>query len=156
MANPTTKAFIQALQSAEASKDVAPLVQLFDDQAELENPARGVGRRGRDGATSFWRDYLSAFDSIHSEFTHVLESGGSGAADGSATLEWVSEGRLAKGGGPVRYRGTSILEFRGGKVARFATYYDSAAFVPGGSRHVADAVTDPGTGGGHPAGGVPS
>ncbi|HEX8912617.1 MAG TPA: nuclear transport factor 2 family protein [Humisphaera sp.] len=147
MPNPTTKAFIQALQSAEASKDVGPLVQLFDAQAELENPARGVSQRGADGAKSFWSDYLSAFDSVHSEFTHVLE------ADGSATLEWVSEGRLAKGGGPVRYRGTSILEFRGGKVSRFATYYDSAAFVPGGSQHVPSDVPDAAA---HPAGGVPS
>jgi ketosteroid isomerase-like protein len=152
MSHPTTKAFVQALLSAEASRDVGPLVGLFDENAELEHPARGAGRRGPDGARSFWSDYRSAFDSVHSEFTRALE------ADGSATLEWVSDGRLARSGEPVRYLGTSILEFHGGKVARFATYYDSAAFVPGGSRHAAgDAHGTPAhAAAAHPAGGVPS
>jgi hypothetical protein len=43
-------------------------------------------------------------------------------------LVWTSDGAL-KGGHPIRYRGTSILEVEGDKVRRFETIYDSAAFV---------------------------
>jgi hypothetical protein len=60
-----------ALQQAEAAKSEDPLVRLFADDAELENPARSVTRQGTDGARAFWRDYLSAFDRVRSEFTRV-------------------------------------------------------------------------------------
>jgi hypothetical protein len=37
----------------------------------------------------------------------------------------------------------SVVEFAGDRVRRFATYYDSAAFVPGGSKHVAGTTDGP-------------
>ena len=139
MAQDIANHFMGALQQAEASGDTASLVSLFDDSSELENPARSVTRRGRDGAEQFWREYLSAFGSVRSEFTHVHET------DGSAALEWRSEGTLPSGE-PVSYRGVSLIEFaKGGgeredrrRVRRFCTYYDSATFLPAGSKHVRD------------------
>lgn len=128
MAAQPTRTFMDALQQAEASNDAEPLVRLFDPAAELENAPRSVTRTGTDGARAFWADYLSAFDRVRSEFTRVLEG------DDSATLEWRSDGNLAKTGEPISYRGTSILQFRDGKVSRFATYYDSAAFLPTGAK----------------------
>lgn len=138
--------FMAALQQAEAAKSEDPLVRLFADDAELENPARSVSRKGTDGARAFWRDYLSAFDRIRSEFTRVI------AAGDAATLEWRSDGQLAHSREPISYRGVSVVEFAGGKVRRFATYYDSAAFVPGGSKH-AGGTKDGGAAGGGAAGG---
>ena len=135
MADARAERFMSALQQAESSHSVDPLVALFAADAELENPARSVRRNGTDGARAFWRDYLSAFDRIHSEFTHVIDDGGGGDA---ATLEWRSDGRLAHSGEPISYRGVSIVEFAGDKVRRFVTYYDSATFVPGGSKHAGD------------------
>jgi ketosteroid isomerase-like protein len=50
-------------------------------------------------------------------------------AEALGELEWVSEGRLASGR-PVSYAGVSLLEHDDdGKVVRFATYYDTAAFT---------------------------
>jgi ketosteroid isomerase-like protein len=43
--------------------------------------------------------------------------------------------RQLKSGTPIKYKGVSIVEFAGGKVKRFATYYDSAAFTSDGSKH---------------------
>ena len=130
--------FMQALQQVELSRDVTPLVELFAEDARLENPARSVAREGRVGATRFWREYLSAFDEIRSEFTHVRE------ADGFATLEWKSTGKLPTGR-PVTYRGVSLIESADGgeaRVKRFCTYYDSATFLPDGSKHTTDRAPD--------------
>jgi ketosteroid isomerase-like protein len=129
VARSETNAFIDALKQAEEALDPTPLVGMFAERATLENAPRAVTRSGAGGAKQFWQDYLSAFDRVRSEFTHVLEG------PSSATLEWRSDGTLANSGQPISYRGTSILEFANGKVARFATYYDSAAFLPQGSKH---------------------
>ena len=133
MAEALAEQFMAALRRAEESHSVDPLVPMFAGDAELENPARSVVRRGTDGAAAFWQDYLSAFDRVRSKFTLVT------AARDAATLEWRSDGQLANTREPISYPGVSIVEFDGDKVRRFVTYYDSAAFVPGGSKHTAGA-----------------
>lgn len=54
-------------------------------------------------------------------------------SNGSAVLEWISEGTLTSGE-PLKYQGVSIIETVDGKVQRFRTYYDSAAFLPQGAK----------------------
>jgi ketosteroid isomerase-like protein len=85
---------------------------------------RGLAEAGDQGqgARHFWQTYLDQFDEIRSEFSHLIE------ADGQAALVWTSKGAL-KGGRPIAYRGVSIVEHDGGKVHRFETVYDSAAFL---------------------------
>lgn len=122
MPHATAQLFARTLQQTEKERDVGPLVELFDDGAELENLAAESPLTGRDGARRFWQKYLDSFREVASTFTHVHE------ADGTAVLEWVSEGELP-GGHPVRYRGVSVLEIADGRVRKFRTYYDSAAFV---------------------------
>jgi ketosteroid isomerase-like protein len=121
--------FMDALRRAEETKDVAPLVKLFADDAELESPVRSAARHGAKGARRFWDEYLRAFGSVRSEFTHVKDAGE------FASLEWSSSGTLPDGT-PVRYAGVSLIDGSDGKVSRFSTYYDSAAFLPSGSKHV--------------------
>jgi ketosteroid isomerase-like protein len=122
MAGRFAEDFMRRLRAAEASRDAGPLVEVFADDAELSNLARQEPARGRAGAEEFWRDYLSAFKTIRSEFTHTIEG------DGGTLLEWESSGELPNGS-PIRYRGVSVLEVAGDRVKRFRTYYDSAAFV---------------------------
>src|SRR5918997_2164472 len=114
--------FMEPLQGAERTGEVGPLVEMFADDAELSKLGDARLARGREGASRFWRDYLGAFAHIRSTFTLVVEGAG------AAALEWTSEGDLP-GGQPIRYSGVSLLEFDGGRVLRFRTYYDSAAFV---------------------------
>ena len=119
--------FTKALQETEAARDPAPLLALFSDDCELSNLA--LTESGPDGARRFWDTYLAQFDAIRSEFSHRIESGD------QVALAWTSEGTL-KGGHPIRYRGVSLLEVAGGRVRRFETVYDSAAFLrpePGAS-----------------------
>lgn len=122
MPHATAKLFAQTLQQIEKDGDPAALVELFADDAELENLATKSPLKGRDGATQFWQKYLDGFERVESKFTHTHES------DGVAVLEWVSEGTLPTGQ-PIRYRGVSVLELKGEQVRKFRTYYDSAAFV---------------------------
>jgi ketosteroid isomerase-like protein len=115
MASELTGRFMEALQGAERTGDIGPLVGLFADDAELSNLGGTGPSRGRQGAERFWRDYLAVFDRIRSTFTRVIES------DGAAALEWVSEGTLS-GGRPIRYPGVSLLEIADGRVRQFRAY----------------------------------
>ncbi|MBP1807150.1 nuclear transport factor 2 family protein [Rubellimicrobium aerolatum] len=112
--------FANALQETEESRDPEPLVRLFAEDAELRNLA--IAHQGIDGARQFWETYLHQFESIRSEFSHLIES------EGQAALVWTSDGTM-KDGRPISYRGVSVIEFAEGKVRRFETIYDSAAFV---------------------------
>jgi steroid delta-isomerase-like uncharacterized protein len=127
MATETAEQFMRALKDAERSGDAEPLVAMFADDAEVSNLVKTEPLRGLDGTRQFWQDYLKAFERIESEFTHTT------ASDEGAALEWVSEGTLPTGK-PIRYRGVSILDIADGKVRRFMTYYDSAAFLPEGAK----------------------
>lgn len=112
--------FADALRRTEETGDPEPLVQLFAEGCELRNLAHA--EKGLEGARKFWQTYLDQFDRVRSEFTHLIEQ------DGQAALVWTSEGAM-KGGHPIAYRGVSILEAESGKVRRFETTYDSAAFL---------------------------
>ena len=127
VASEIAKTFMQTLQQIESTGDVNPLVTMFTEDAELSNLAMVEPLQGRDGAHRFWQKYLSVFGQIHSEFTHVVES------DGTAFMEWVSQGTLSTGE-PLKYRGVSVIETKNGQVQYFRTYYDSAAFTPQGAK----------------------
>lgn len=127
MASETAEKFMQTLQQIEGNKNVEPLVSLFTEDAQLSNLATPSPLQGKDGARQFWQRYLSVFQQIHSKFTNVVES------NGSAVLEWISEGTLTSGES-LKYQGVSIIETVDGKVQRFRTYYDSAAFLPQGAK----------------------
>ena len=126
MPDATAETFTRALQEAEQKRDPGPIVALFADDAELENLTAKSPATGRDGAQQFWAKYLDSFRRIASNFTHTHQAGD------TAVLEWVSEGELPDGQ-PIRYRGVSVVEFAGGRVVKFRTYYDSAAFVAAGA-----------------------
>jgi ketosteroid isomerase-like protein len=117
-----TDQFTKALQNAERTGELEPLLTLFAPEAELHRLDRPDVARGQDGARRFWTEYLSSFETIASRFTNVIEG-----TDG-ASLEWISDGAL-RDGRALSYRGVSVLEFRDGAVGRFSTYYDSAAFL---------------------------
>ncbi len=120
MARPATQRFMTAVNELETGGDIEPLLACFDPHAELSNLA--MTEQGTDGTRRFWTSYRRQFFEIKSEFTGVIEEGD------CAVLIWNAAGALAKGQ-PIQYRGASILTFRGDRVVRFETIYDSAAFL---------------------------
>jgi ketosteroid isomerase-like protein len=129
MTNEIADRFMQTLQQIEASGDVEPLVEMFAEDAESINLAMVEPLRGKDGIRRFWQKYLSVFDRIHSDFTHVTTD------SKTAVMEWRSQGTLSHGE-DVHYRGVSIIEIDNGLVRGFRTYYDSAVFLPTGTKKV--------------------
>jgi hypothetical protein len=115
--------FMKTLQQAEADGDVQPLVELFAEGSKLHALTERREHGGPSGAEQFWSEYLGQFSEVKSEFGHVATEGN------LANCEWVSRGKL-DGGRDIEYSGVSLLEFdENGKLSRFRTYYDSAAFL---------------------------
>jgi ketosteroid isomerase-like protein len=123
----SAQTFMTALQKIEETRDAQPLVELFSDDCSLTNLAMTEPLKGRSGAEQFWQQYLHVFKEIRSEFFHTSET------DQDMVLEWTSQGAL-NNGEPVQYKGVSVIEKHGGKVTKFRTYYDSAAFTPAGKK----------------------
>ncbi len=113
--------FADALQTFEKG-DQQDLLAQFADGAELVRPERKHGPGRSADAPTFWAQYIAEFDEITTDFDRVVEEGDEGI------LEWHSTGRLAAGR-DIEYAGVSLLTFDGDRVSRFATYYDTAAFV---------------------------
>lgn len=119
----TAREFADALQRLETDRDLDAFLEQFSEQVELVRPEPGNSAVGRDGARQFWSAYLQQFAQIASTFSRVAQDGRLGE------LEWVGEGRL-RTGRDISYAGVSLLELDDeGKVVRFATYYDTGAFL---------------------------
>jgi ketosteroid isomerase-like protein len=115
--------FADALQQLEQDRDLDAFLERFADDVRLFRPEAGGQESGVEGARRFWQAYLDQFEEIGSTFDRVVD------ADALGELEWVGAGRL-RSGRPVSYAGVSLLEHDdAGKVVRFATYYDTAAFT---------------------------
>ncbi len=116
--------FASALQDLESGGDVDGFVAaVFTDQVELLRPETDQQVQGIAGAQRFWKQYLSQFIDISSQFDRIVEDGDLGV------LEWTSSGRLADGT-DISYRGVSVLNFdSNGLVDRFSTYFDTAKFA---------------------------
>lgn len=118
----TAQRFATGLQQLEVTGDLEAFVSLFSGEVELLRPEQDTAERGHEGAVRFWRTYLGQFQEVRSSFARLVD------AERLSELEWSSEGTLHTGR-PIAYRGCSLLEHDDqGKVLRFATYYDTAAF----------------------------
>lgn len=114
-----TQAFIDALAELEKSGTLEPIAKLFAENADVSNPMVEHDNEGEAGAKSFWHSYRSAFDSIESRFTHVIED------DNVAMLEWRSHG--SANGKQVRYGGVSVIEHGDAGIVAFRTYFNPAS-----------------------------
>lgn len=115
-----TDRFAEALHRMDEG-EAAPLLELFAEGATLQRPEKDASGADQE-PEEFWRQYREVFSSLSTEFVSVREEGDLGV------LEWTSAGTLTTGR-EVSYAGVSLLEFSGDLVQRFATYYDTAAFV---------------------------
>lgn len=122
--NTRAQNFIDALHALEKGDEsqIAPLVELFADDARITNAAlqlAGKAELGRDGATRFWTEYKKALGACFSEFHHVTID------ENAAGLFWTTQGS-GTDGSAVKYDGVSLLEFdANGKISFFRGYYDT-------------------------------
>lgn len=120
--------FADALQTLERDEDLDAFLERFSPDVQLVRPEhvhseKGQQAQGIEGARAYWQAYLAQFSEIASTFSRVVD------AEALGELEWVSRGTLSTGR-QIEYAGVSLLEHdEDGKVTRFATYYDTAAFT---------------------------
>ena len=119
MAKPTADEFIAALRQNEDQGNVDALAALYADDAKTSNPTDRNPHEGVDGARRFWEAYRKSFATIHSRFHSILEG------EDKVMLEWTSDCETAAGV-KTSYDGVSVVETRGGKIARFTAYFDPA------------------------------
>lgn len=117
--DPRTRVFVAELRRFEQSSDPADLVALFADNATA---TRLDARGERTDVMAFWQEYRGQFDELRTTFIDVVEG------DDQVSLEWTSAATL-RGGRPVDYRGVTVLDLAGEKIAALRTYYDSAVFL---------------------------
>ena len=117
-----TERFTAALHRIDSDRDVAPMLELTGDDAELMKLDERNETSGKDGAKTFWEDYRNVFGDLETTFT------GSVIGETSAALEWTSTGTL-RSGSPFTYRGVTVIEGDEDRLTGVRTYYDSAAFV---------------------------
>ncbi|MDQ6693632.1 MAG: nuclear transport factor 2 family protein [Chloroflexota bacterium] len=120
--NQTVQEFIAGLRQLEATGDGAELLRVFSKTCTISNGQMDKELEGRDGAARFWKDYRDTFRDIKSQFTRITEM------PGVAVLEWTSSGTL-KTGGPIYYRGVSIITLDGDEIVDFMAYFDSRHFT---------------------------
>ena len=115
--------FAQSLQQLDESGDATSLLEQFAEGAELRRPELDMAHGPTTDAGEFWSTYRDQFSELSTEFSSLRE------ADDLGVLEWTSTGTLSTGR-EIEYAGVSLLTFDGDdRVSRFATYYDTAAFV---------------------------
>jgi ketosteroid isomerase-like protein len=119
-----TERFTAALHAIDSDRDVAPMVELTGDDAQLVKLDERHETSGKDGAKVFWEDYRNVFGDLETTFTHSV------VGESSAALEWTSTGTL-RSGKPFTYRGVTVIEGDEERLSGVRTYYDSAAFVQG-------------------------
>ena len=117
-----TERFTAALHTIDSDRDVAPMLELTGDDAELMKLDERNETSGKDGTKTFWEDYRNVFGDLETTFT------GSVIGETSAALEWTSTGTL-RSGSPFTYRGVTVIEGDENRLTGVRTYYDSAAFV---------------------------
>jgi steroid delta-isomerase-like uncharacterized protein len=120
--NRTAQRFIDALATLEERGDHEEIVALFGDGCQVSNVQLEKPMEGSGGAERYWRQYRHTFKDVKSRFTRITEQ------DGSAVLEWITEGTLETGR-PIQYRGVSVLQLDGDRISDFMAYFDSRPFT---------------------------
>ena len=119
----TARRFMSALDELDSSSDAGSITSLFAESADLLRPEVDKAGSSNQDPDHFWTDYRNQFSDVSTEFGEVQE------ADSFAALEWRSTGKLSTGR-DIEYAGVSLLSLDDdGKVKRFSTYYDTAAFL---------------------------
>ncbi|MCG8916502.1 nuclear transport factor 2 family protein [Actinokineospora sp. PR83] len=116
---PLVRSFVAALRRFEQNSEPADLVELFADGATA---TRLDSRGDRTDVEAFWREYRDQFQDLSTTFVNAVEG------SGQCALEWTSKATMPDGR-PVEYRGVTVLDLDGERIARLRTYYDSAVFV---------------------------
>jgi steroid delta-isomerase-like uncharacterized protein len=103
-----------------------PIAAAYVDDAIYEEVATGVVRTGRGEILAYLTDFFAAFADARAEVEVAFAAGERGAATWTFTGRYTGHlpGFPPGTGQPVTFRGASILDLRGGMIARETQYFD--------------------------------
>jgi steroid delta-isomerase-like uncharacterized protein len=118
--------------AAWSSNDVARLLRLFTNDVYYEDVPLGAVSRGKPALAGFATGVFDGFIELKFERKSRFVS-----PDGRAgAIEWVFRGRQVKDfpgipatNKPFEVRGSSIVEFRDGRISRNSDYWDLASYL---------------------------
>ena len=118
--------------SAWSSGDVARLLRIYSDDVYFEDVTFGAVIKGHGGLRDFASTVFGSFADLKFEPKSRFVS-----ADGKwGALEWAWRGRQTKDlpglpatNKPFEVRGSTVVEFRNGKITRNSDYWDLATYT---------------------------
>jgi len=118
--------------AAWSSSQVEKLLPLFTDDVYYEDVTFGAVSKGRDALRTFAMSTFEAFADLRFEVKSRFV-----AANGKwGSIEWVFTGRQTKDfpglpatNKPFQVRGSTVVEFRDGKISRNSDYWDLATYM---------------------------
>lgn len=108
---------VQSAAAALESLDADKLVAHYADDFVFEDTPDSLRITSEERLTAYYRN-LFALPGVAFEVTSVFH------CEGWAGLEWIWSGTKPGRDGGYRIKGASIIEIRGGKIARESIYYD--------------------------------
>jgi steroid delta-isomerase-like uncharacterized protein len=123
---------LDAWTGAWSSGDVTKLLSLFTDDVHYEDVTFGAANRGKDALRDFAMAVFGAFADLRFEPTSRFV-----AANGKwGAVEWVWHGRQVKDlpglpatNTPFVVRGSTVVEFRDGRISRNSDYWDLTTYT---------------------------
>jgi steroid delta-isomerase-like uncharacterized protein len=108
------------------SHNVDQVLAVYTDDVFLEDVPFGLVAHGSAELARLAQFFFAAVPDLHLQCVNIAVSGCHG------TIEWVFNGTdvgAFKTGKPFSFRGVSVIDVRGGLIARNSDYYDAAAIM---------------------------
>jgi ketosteroid isomerase-like protein len=129
MSRETALALVRQLLDAAARRDIAPLMDLYADEAVAVSPVFGEVR-GLAAIAATWQTLFSKFVDLTVEVSDVLVDGDRVAVlSRIATTDRTGWFGLPATGGPISYRLVLLLTVAGGKIIHDERIYDSTGVL---------------------------
>lgn len=124
MANDNEK-LLAEYPAAWSARDIDKIKTFFTDDCVYADPTLGVEKRGIEGLVEFAKEVFSMQPDFHLEYSEYFATETRGAAVWTITNTWNGEFHgIDVTGKKVSFTGTTMFEFRDGKICRNTDYWD--------------------------------
>lgn len=103
--------------------DIEAMVDLYAEDARLESPEDPFLIIGKEGIKKHYSEFFGMIPDVKDEVKNIV------VGEDKVAVEFVSTGTIpSESGEPQKFelKIATIFEFKGGKITRDATYYDTA------------------------------
>jgi steroid delta-isomerase-like uncharacterized protein len=108
-----------------SAHDIDKVQTFFTDDCVYADPTLGVVKHGKKGVVEFAEEVFSMQPDFHLEYSEYFATETKGAAVWTITNTWNGEFHgIDVTGKKVNFTGTTIFEFKNGKISKNTDYWD--------------------------------